>query len=402
MKSQNVKVLIINAGSSSLKYSVLECPGATPLAKGIAERLNTATACFNHRKGDQKWTWDIPSANHGDAIRKMLNVLTGANTGVITNTSELQAVGHRIVHGGKYSGPAVVTDEVVTDIESYAIYAPLHNRAAAVGIRLMREMLPHSLHMTVFDTSFHRTIPPHAHLYGVQYELAQKLGIRRYGFHGSSHQYVAERTAELMKKPLDSIKIITCHLGAGSSITAIDRGRSVDTSMGMTPLEGVVMGTRTGSMDPAIVELLMKHENISIDQIDEFMNRKNGLQGLSGISSDMRDIVEAAQKGHPRAKLTLDIHNYQVRKYIGSYHFILGGVDAITFTAGIGENSDYCRAEICKDMDFLKTKLDPEKNKAIRGEGFINTKDSKIKLLVVPTNEELIITRVLWDNLQKS
>ncbi len=389
-----MKVLVVNSGSSSLKYQLFNMVDESVLAKGIAERIGTAKSRFRHTRGDDTFDLEFPMPDHKVAVQKMLEILTDAKTGCLKSASEIQTVGHRVVHGGpKYTQPVIVDDAVVADIETYAMYAPLHNPPNAMGIRVIREALPNTPHVAVFDTAFHHTLPSHAYLYGLNYELSGKYGIRRYGFHGPSHKYVAERTAILLGKPLLTLKLVTCHIGNGTSITAIDRGHSVETSMGMTPLQGVIMGTRSGSLDPSIVELLMEKEKLNFKQIVDLLNRKSGLLGLSGLSGDVRDLEKAAKEGNRRAQVALDVHTHQIKKFIGSYIYILGGVDAIIFTAGVGENSVRCREEVCRHLEFLNTKLDPEKNRNAKGECLINTDDSKVKIAVIPTNEELMIAR---------
>ncbi|HRY30543.1 MAG TPA: acetate kinase [Elusimicrobiota bacterium] len=393
-----MKVIVLNCGSSSLKYQLFDMPAEQVLAKGLVERIGVTRAgdapCFHHQRGDAKWEWNWPMTDHRTAVKKMLEVLTGPETGSLKSIAEIQAVGHRVVHGGpRYTRPVLVDSNVVEDIEVYSMYAPLHNPANALGIRVMREVLPSVPNIAVFDTSFHHTLPPQAFLYGLNGEIAGKYGIRRYGFHGLSHQYVSERAAMFLGKPLSSLRLVTCHIGNGTSICAVDGGKSVDISMGMTPLEGVIMGTRSGTIDPSIVELLMEKEKLNFQEIIDLLNRKSGLLGLSGVSSDIRDLEKAAREGHRRAQGALDVHTYQIKKYIGSYIFAMNGVDAIIFTAGIGENSSRCRAEICRHLDFLDTWLDEDKNRNCTGEALINTPDSKIKIAVIPTNEEIMIAR---------
>jgi acetate kinase len=394
-----LKVLVVNCGSSSLKYQLFDMTHEQVLAKGLAERIGAAGGTksgeFHHHRGDQSWDWELPMADHKAAVRKMMEVLTAKETGSLKSASEIQAVGHRVVHGGpRYTHATLVDETVLEDIETYSMYAPLHNPANALGIRVLREEMPKIPHVAVFDTAFHHTLPSHAYLYGLNYELAGKYGIRRYGFHGHSHQYVAERTAILIGRPLMTLRIVSCHIGNGTSICAIDRGRSVDTSMGMTPLQGVIMGTRSGTLDPSIVELLMEKEKLDFKQIIDLLNRKSGLLGLSGLSADIRDLEKAAREGHRRAQVALDVHTHQIKKFIGSYIFVMGGVDALVFTAGVGENSARCRAEVCRHLEFLGTKIDEEKNKACQGvEALLNTPESAVKIAVVPTNEELMIAR---------
>jgi acetate kinase len=389
-----MKILVANAGSSSFKYELFDMTDERSLAEGQAERLGKPESRFRHQSGGKKWEWNLPIPDHRAAVEKMLSVLTDVETGPIRSGSEIQAVGHRVVHGGtRHTRPTVIDEQVLKDIRELAMYAPLHNPANAQGIEALQAAFPDVTHVAVFDTAFHHTMPPHAYLYGLDYELAEKYGIRRYGFHGTSHQYVAERAAILLGHSLMTLRLITCHIGNGTSITAVDRGRSVDTSMGMTPLQGVIMGTRSGSLDPFIAEFLMEKENLDFKGINNLLNRKSGLLGLSGLSGDIRDLEKAAREGNRRARLALDVHTHQIKKFIGSYLLVLGGADAIVFTAGVGENSARCRAEVCSGLDFLGTRLDPAKNESLKGEGIISTPDSKVKILVVPTDEELMIAR---------
>ena len=340
--------------------------------------------------GGEKRKETLALPTHREALEAILDRL---HTNVLHDTP-VHAVGHRVVHGGpKYGDSVLVTDEVLHDIEAFAIYAPLHNPANALGIRVARETFPDVPHVAVFDTAFHHNIPDHARTYGIPYELSQKYGIRRYGFHGTSHAFVAARTAILLCRPLRSLKVITCHIGNGTSICAVGQGKSMDTSMGMTPLQGVIMGTRCGTIDPSVVEMLMEHEHLDYAAITDLLNKKSGLLGISGVSSDFREIELAADSGNDRARLARDLLTYNVRQFIGSYATVLDGVDAITFTAGIGTHSTYVRAKVCSKLGFLGVKLDPEANEHGTGERIISTPDSRVVVTVVPTNEELMIAR---------
>ncbi|WP_257303733.1 acetate/propionate family kinase [Geothrix campi] len=383
-------VLVLNAGSSSLKFNLFDMVNEASIAEGIAERIGLADGILACTIGGEKRKETLPLPTHREALEAILDRL---HTNVLHDTP-VHAVGHRVVHGGpKYGDSVLVTDEVLHDIEAFAIYAPLHNPANALGIRVARETFPDVPHVAVFDTAFHHNIPDHARTYGIPYELSQKYGIRRYGFHGTSHAFVAARTAILLCRPLRSLKVITCHIGNGTSICAVGQGRSMDTSMGMTPLQGVIMGTRCGTIDPSVVEMLMEHEHLDYAAITDLLNKKSGLLGISGVSSDFREIELAADSGNDRARLARDLLTYNVRQFIGSYATVLDGVDAITFTAGIGTHSTYVRAKVCSKLGFLGVKLDPEANEHGTGERIISTPDSRVVVTVVPTNEELMIAR---------
>ena len=383
-------VLVLNAGSSSLKFNLYDMTDEESLAEGMAERIGLPDGIFNWSIGGVKREENFPMPDHGIALE---TIIARLQEGPLAH-ERIHAVGHRVVHGGpKYGDSVLVTDEVLQDIETYAMYAPLHNPANALGIRTAKQVFPDVPHVAVFDTAFHHELPPHAYMYGIPYDLSQKYGIRRYGFHGSSHSYVAARTAILLCRPMRALRIISCHVGNGTSICAIRHGRSIDTSMGMTPLQGVVMGTRSGSIDPSIVEFLIEQEHLDFNQITQLLNKKSGLLGISGVSSDFREIEIAANQGNARAALARDLLYYAVRKFIGSYCAVLNGVDAITFTAGIGTNSATLRAEVCKNLSFLGLELDPEANEHGSGERLITTPNSKVAVAVVPTNEELMIAR---------
>ncbi|MDP1832092.1 MAG: acetate kinase [Geothrix sp.] len=383
-------VLVLNAGSSSLKFNLFDMANEVSIAEGMAERIGLAgsnLACTLEGE-KRKEVLDLPT--HKEALEAILERL---RTTVLHDTP-IHAVGHRVVHGGpKYGDSILVTDEVLRDIDTFAMYAPLHNPANAMGIRVAQAAFPDVPHVAVFDTAFHHNIPDHARTYGIPYELSQKYGIRRYGFHGTSHAYVAARTAILLCRPLRALKIVTCHIGNGTSICAVHSGKSMDTSMGMTPLQGVIMGTRCGTIDPSVVEMLMEYEHLDYNAITDLLNKKSGLLGISGVSSDFREIELAADQGNDRARLARDLLTYNVRQYIGAYATVLDGVDAITFTAGIGTHSTYVRAKVCSKLGFLGVKLDPEANEHGTGERIITTPDSRVAVTVVPTNEELMIAR---------
>jgi len=385
-----VLVLVLNAGSSSLKFNLFDMGKEVSLAEGMAERIGLPEANLACTIEGERHRESLSLPTHREALDAILERL---KTTVLHDTP-IHAVGHRVVHGGpKYGDSILVTEEVLRDVETFAMYAPLHNPANALGIRTAMEAFPNVPHVAVFDTAFHHNIPDHARTYGIPYELSQKYGIRRYGFHGTSHAFVAARTAILLCRPLRALKIITCHIGNGTSICAVNNGKSVDTSMGMTPLQGVIMGTRCGTIDPSVVEMLMEYEHLDYNAIIDLLNKKSGLLGISGVSSDFREIELAADKGNDRARLARDLLTYDVRKFIGSYATVLDGVDAITFTAGIGTHSTYVRAKVCSKLGFLGVKLDPEANEHGTGERIISTPDSKVAVTVVPTNEELMIAR---------
>ncbi len=388
-----MKVLIINAGSSSLKYQLLHTRSGEVLAKGNADRIGLDNSFIKHSKNGGE-TQVIPAvlADHTDAIKAMIRVLTDKDTGVIKSLKEIEAVGHRVVHGGeKFSTSVLITPEVKVAIKSCIPLAPLHNPPNITGIEACEAAMPNIPQVAVFDTAFHQTMPPKAFMYAIPYELYEEHKVRRYGFHGTSHSYVARRAAEILGKPFVSLKIITCHLGNGSSVAAVKYGECIDTSMGLTPLAGVCMGTRCGDIDPAIVTFLMQKEGLDAKGIDNLLNKKSGVAGISGVSSDFRDLEDASAKGNKRAELALQMFEYQCKKYIGAYAAAMGGVDAVVFTAGIGENVHRVRANIIKGLEFLGMKLDPEKNKARGIEAVISTDDSAATILMVPTNEEMAI-----------
>ncbi len=387
---ETVYVLVLNAGSSSLKFNLFDMGKETSIAEGMAERIGLDEAILGCVLAGDKRRDVLPLSTHKEALEAILERLRST----VLHDTPVHAVGHRVVHGGpKYGDSVLVTEEVVSDIEHFAMYAPLHNPANALGIRTAMEAFPDVPHIAVFDTAFHHNIPDAARIYGIPFELSQKYGIRRYGFHGTSHAYVAARTAILVCRPLRALKVITCHIGNGTSICAVRNGQSVDTSMGMTPLQGVIMGTRCGTIDPSVVEMLMEYEHLDFKAITDLLNKKSGLLGISGVSSDFREIELAAEQGNERALLARDLLTYNVRQFIGSYATVLDGVDAITFTAGIGTHSTYVRAKVCSKLGFLGVKLDPEANELGKGERIISTPDSRVVVTVVPTNEELMIAR---------
>ena len=396
-----MKILIVNAGSSSLKYQLIDMQDESTLAKGLVERIGMGTKGHHECKIDGKKVVDwneAPIENHVQACQMMLSALTDKDFGVVKSMDEIGAVGHRVLHGGsKFSASVVIDDAVEAAIEENIPLGPLHNPANLQGIRACRAVMPGTPMVAVFDTAFHQTMPPKAYMYGVPYEYYEKLHVRRYGFHGTSHRFVSKRTAEFLGKNPEDLRIITCHLGNGSSLCAVDKGKCVDTSMGITPLEGVLMGTRSGSMDPAVVEYICNNEGLTVSEMLNICNKKSGLLGISGVSNDMRDVDDAATKGNPRAQLARDMLVYGIRKYIGSYAAAMNGVDAIVFTAGIGENNYKLREDVMQGFEFMGAKIDVEKNKALAWpnvhEAVVSADDSKVKILVIPTNEEIAIAR---------
>lgn len=390
-----MKVLVINAGSSSLKYQLIDMDTESALAVGLCERIGIKDGIITQKRFDgKKFEKTTYFPNHKIAIEEVVKALTDSNFGVIKGMSEINAVGHRVVHGGeKFTASALIDADVEKSIRDCFDLAPLHNPPNMTGISACKELMPGVPMIAVFDTAFHMTMPKYAFMYALPYELYEKYGIRKYGFHGTSHMYVARRAAAMLRKPIDETNVITCHLGNGSSITAVKDGKSIETTMGFTPLEGVCMGTRCGSIDPAVVPFIMEKEGLSTRDVDTLMNKKSGVLGVSGISNDFRDLDEAASKGNERAELALEIFACKIKKAIGEYNAILNGADAIVFTAGIGENSASIRKRILSNLDGIGIKIDEEKNK-IRGQEIdIATPDSKIRVLVIPTNEELAIAR---------
>lgn len=390
-----MKVLVVNCGSSSLKYQLIDMTDESVLAKGLVERIGIEGSVLKHEAtGKEKKVIEEPMKDHKKALQLVLEALVNREYGAISDMKEIDAVGHRVVHAGeKFSDSVVINEAVIKALEECIELAPLHNPPNLIGIHACMELMPGVPMVGVFDTAFHQTMPPASYIYPLPYEYYEKYGVRRYGFHGTSHKYVAQRTAAMMGKDLSELKIVTCHLGNGASITAVDQGKSVDTSMGFTPLEGLVMGTRSGDLDPAIITYIMDKENLSIDEVNTLLNKKSGVLGISGVSSDFRDIESAASEGNKRAQLALDKFNVRVRKYIAAYAAVMGGVDAVVFTAGLGENSITARESICKGFEFMGLELDEEKN-AVRGkEAIVSKDDSKVKVLVIPTNEELMIAR---------
>lgn len=391
-----MKILVVNSGSSSIKYQLFDMTDESVLAKGLVERIAISDSIINHYPSDREPVMthqDIP--NHRVGIKLMMDALLHPDYGVIKDISEIVAVGHRVVHAGeKYSGSVLLTDEVMNALKECIELAPLHNPPNILGIEVCKELMPGIPQIGVFDTAFHQTLPEHAYLYGIPYKFYKKYKIRRYGFHGTSHKYVAQRAAEILNRPLKELKIITCHLGNGSSITAVKNGSSIDTSLGFGTVAGIIMGTRCGDLDPAIIPFLMDKEKLSVEEINKIIYKESGLLGLSeGISSDRRDLRNKAEQGDERAIRTISVLIYGIKKYIGAYAAAMGGVDVIVFTAGIGENSIETRAEACKGLEFLGVKIDPEKNKVQGKEAIISNNNLKVKVMVIPTNEELMIAK---------
>ena len=391
-----MKVLVLNCGSSSLKYQLIDMDNEAVLCKGLVERIGIEGSILKHEKEglEGKHIVEQPMKDHKDAINHVLTAVADPAVGAVKEMKEIDAVGHRIVHGGeKFASSAVLTDEVIATIKDCSDLAPLHNPANLMGVEACRAILPDVPMVGVFDTAFHQTMPEKSFMYGLPHELYKKHGVRRYGFHGTSHLYVSQKAAEMLGKKPEDLKIITCHLGNGASITAVDGGKSVDTSMGLTPLEGLIMGTRCGDIDPAIIPFVMKKEGLDADGVDKLMNKESGVYGMTGISSDFRDIEDAAAQGNELAINALAAYAQRVKKYIGAYAAEMNGVDAIVFTAGLGENGIGMREMICADMDFMGIKLDAQKNDVRGKDRIISADDSRVKVLLIPTNEELMIAR---------
>lgn len=389
-----MNVLVINCGSSSLKFQLINSESEQVLAKGLCERIGIDGRLTYQPEGGEKAVSDKAMPTHTEAIQFVIDALTDEKTGVVKSLDEIGAVGHRVVHGGeKFTKSVVITDEVKAAIEECNDLAPLHNPANLIGINACQSLMPKTPMAAVFDTAFHQTMPERAYMYGLPYEYYDKYKVRRYGFHGTSHSFVSKRAAELVGKPYDQVKTIVCHLGNGASICAVENGRSVDTSMGLTPLEGLVMGTRSGDIDPAIMEFLAKKEGLDITGLMNVLNKKSGVEGISGVSSDFRDLDNAAAEGNDRAKAALEVFIYRVAKYVGAYAASMNGVDAIAFTAGIGENAGNVREGVCKYLGYLGIEIDEEANKKRGEEITISTAGSKVKVMVIPTNEELAIAR---------
>lgn len=386
------KIIAINAGSSSLKFQLFEMPSEKVLTKGLVERIGLEDSIFtitvNGEK--QKEVTDIP--DHGVAVNMLLNKLT--ENGIVKSLDEISGIGHRVVHGGeKFPDSALITDEVLAEIDNLSELAPLHNPAHVVGIKAFQAVLPNVPSVAVFDTAFHQTMPESAFLYSLPYEYYEKYGVRKYGFHGTSHKYVTQRAAELLGRPLEDLRLLSCHLGNGASIAAVEGGKSIDTSMGFTPLAGVTMGTRSGNIDPALIPYIMEKTGQTVEEVVSVLNKKSGMLGLTGYSSDLRDIIAKEEEGDDRAKVALDVFVSRIHKYIGSYAARMKGVDAIIFTAGIGENSAIVRERVLEGLEFMGVYFDAKRNNVFGEEAFINFPHSPVKIIVIPTDEEVMIAR---------
>ncbi|MCI9427784.1 MAG: acetate kinase [Eubacterium sp.] len=389
-----MNVLVINCGSSSLKYQVINSESEEVLAKGLCERIGIDGRLVYQPKDGEKEITEAPMPTHTEAVRMVLDALVNPDTGIFQSLDEIEAVGHRLVHGGeKFAASVLINEEVITAVEECSDLAPLHNPANLIGVRACQEVLKDVPMAGVFDTAFHQTMPKEAYLYGIPYEYYEKYKARKYGFHGTSHSYVSKRAAEFLGKPYDSLKTIVCHLGNGSSICAVKNGKSVDTSMGLSPLEGLIMGTRSGDIDPSAIEFLAKKENLSLEEMLNVLNKESGVYGISGLSSDFRDLDQAVSEGNARAKTAREMFCYRAAKYIGSYAAAMNGVDVICFTAGVGENDGKVREMICSYLGYLGLALDSEANKKRGEETVLSTPDSKVTVLLAPTNEELAICR---------
>ena len=389
-----MNVLVINCGSSSLKYQLIDSQTEAVLAKGLCERIGIDGRLVYEKTGCDKEVTEAAMPTHKQAIQLVLEALVNPTTGAIADLSAIDAVGHRVVHGGeKFATSTVLTEEVIAVIEECNDLAPLHNPANLIGIRACQELMPNVPMVAVFDTAFHQTMPEIAYMYGLPYEYYEKYSVRRYGFHGTSHSYVSKRAADILGKDYSELKTIVCHLGNGASICAVNGGKSVDTSMGLTPLEGLIMGTRSGDVDPSILDFIAQKENLTLSEVMNVLNKKSGVEGISGVSSDFRDLTAAAEAGNHRAELAIDAFAYRVVKYIGAYVAAMNGVDAICFTAGLGENDADTRAKIVANLEYLGIAIDDEANRVRGKEVVISTPDSKVAVLTIPTNEELAICR---------
>ncbi|MDM5195670.1 acetate kinase [Bacillus hominis] len=386
------KIIAINAGSSSLKFQLFEMPSETVLTKGLVERIGLEDSIFTITVNGEKQKEITNIPDHAVAVNMLLKKLT--ENGIVKSLDEIGGIGHRVVHGGeKFADSVLINDEVLADIEELSDLAPLHNPANLVGIKAFQEVLPNVPAVAVFDTAFHQTMPESAFLYSLPYEYYEKFGIRKYGFHGTSHKYVTERAAELLGRPLESLSLLSCHLGNGASIAAVEGGKSIDTSMGFTPLAGVTMGTRSGNIDPALIPYIMEKTGQTVEEVLNVLNKKSGMLGLSGFSSDLRDIEQAEEEGNHRAEVALDVFVGRIHKYIGSYAARMKGVDAIIFTAGIGENSALIRERVLEGLEFMGVYFDPKRNNVHGEEAFISFPHSPVKIIVIPTDEEVMIAR---------
>ena len=398
-----MKIFVVNCGSSSLKYQLINMENEEVEAKGLVERIGISGSVLKHQpKNGEKVVIEEDMPTHKEALKHVIDALMHEEYGVIKDMKEINAVGHRVVHAGeKFACSVVITEEVINALKECIDLAPLHNPPNIIGIEACQQLMPGVPMVGVFDTAFHQTMPKEAYIYALPYELYEKYGVRRYGFHGTSHKYVSQRAAALLGKNIEDLKIVTCHLGNGASVAAVKHGKSVDTSMGFTPLEGLAMGTRCGDIDPAIVKFIAEKEGLDLNGVDKLLNKQSGVLGVSGVSSDFRDIEEAAEKGNERASLALKLFAYRVRKYIGAYAAAMGGIDAIVFTAGLGENSAQMRADVCEGLEFLGVEIDPEKNNVRGKEVDVSKEGSKVKVLLIPTNEELMIARDTMELIKK-
>ncbi len=396
-----MKVLVINSGSSSLKYQLLDVASNNLIGKGLVERIGIEGSVLTQTKDGEKTKVEKPMPSHIEAVQYVFDALTDEGYGLVESIDEVDAIGHRIVHGGDVTDSQIITDELKEKIKEYSKFAPLHNPAGLLGVEACEKIVPGKPNVAVFDTAFHATMEPKDFLYALPYELYEKQGIRRYGFHGTSHKFITQRAAELLGKDVNDVNLVTIHLGNGSSITAVKNGKSIATSLGMTPLEGLIMGTRSGNIDPAIIIYMINNLGYTADEVDKVLNKESGVLGISGLSSDFRDLEEAANNGNERAKLALDMFVDRARSYIGSYLIKLGKVDALVFAGGIGENSATIREALLTDLENFGIKLDKEINAKTREEKLISAEDSPIKILVVPTNEELMIAKETMEVVQK-
>ena len=389
-----MKILVLNSGSSSLKYQVIDTQTGEMLVKGYYERIGQPNAFLTHKVNGEKHKFEHPAKTHEKAIQFVMSRLTSDHYGVFKNLDELDAIGHRVVHGGEnFKDAVLITDDVINEIKRNEILAPLHNPAAILGIEACKKVVPNKPMVVVFDTAFHQTIPKERYIYPIPYEYYKKYGVRKYGFHGTSHQYVANRVAEILQKDIKELKIVNCHLGQGASICAIKEGKSVETSMGLTPLGGIPMGTRSGDLDPSVVTYLMKKENILIEEMEEILNKESGVFGISNVSIDFRDIEAEALAGGKHAKLALDAYHYAIAGYIAKCTVAMGGIDVLTFTAGIREKSPYTRNEICKQLGVLGIEIEGKLNNVKGEEKEISSANSKVRVFIIPTNEELMIAK---------
>src|SRR5574344_376621 len=389
-----MKILVLNCGSSSLKYQLINMDNEEVMAKGVYERIGQSNSFITHKVNGEKYVIEKAAPTHEEAVSVMIEQLTNKDYGVVESLSEINAVGHRVVHGGeRFKQAVMVNDDVIKGIQDCADLAPVHNPGALIGIEACKKLMLGKPMVTVFDTAFHQTIPEERFLYPIPYRYYDKFKVRKYGFHGTSHSYVSKRVAEVVGKPVEDLKIVVCHLGQGASLCAVQNGKSVDTSMGLTPLGGIVMCARSGDLDPSIVTYIMKKEGKTPEEMDQILNKESGLFGISGVSPDVRDIEAASKEGNERAALALKAYDLNIAQYIAKYAVSMGGIDIIAFTAGVGENQIVRRAGICKNLEFLGVKLDEEKNNVRSEEAEITTSDSKIKAYIIPTNEELVIAR---------